>query len=383
MSNTDETTYFDDENNASLTTVDKPVGTQMTLERTCESCYKTSSGQKVFSKILTGTQKILFPTTVDANACFEYKFSVKNLMLPSQLPEVTGMFFQYLTVKFQDVFTNVMSSEAIKNGLVYSYDPYSAVICQDADGLEFVANNVKVGEKTWKRKFINSDRVVKRDDNSLYAVSSNLKIEKQINLTTSTSPYRILILYNKYDMDGNFEMKVLKSAVSCTKQDLNQAIKGFDQSETANGGLFCTDIILCDVLVFMLKTCNLSNEQTPYLENIRPEHLAKARKFRTVPMGWLTPEEKLEKYGKKGVYMDTFVANKTGTNDISTYNYDAIPNNLFIHVDMQEVCEKLFSIARPQFSVFNDEQGIVIGGGIKGQYAIAHEMISVSIKADN
>ena len=366
----------EEENSASLTTVDTPVGTQMTLQRSCESCYQTSSGQKVFPKILTGSQKILFPTTVDANACFEYRFSVKNLMLPSELPEVTDMYFHYLTVKFQDAFTNILSSNAIKDGITYSYDPYTAVICQDANGLEFVSNEiVGVDGEHVERKFINSERAIKRDDNSLYVVSSNLKIEKQINLTTATSPYRILLLYNEYDNQGNFKGKILKSAVSCTRQDLTQVLH---PEEVEKKGLVCTDIILCDVLIFMMKTCALG---TNYLEEVTLQQMATLKKKRAIPMGWLSPEEKLEKYGKKGVYMDTFVATKS--NDKKLVNYTEIPNNLFIHVDMQEVCDKLFSQYRPKETVFNDVNGIVIGDGIKGQYAIAHEMISVSIKTDN
>ena len=374
---TQEENMKQEENSTSLITVDAAAGTQMTLQRTCSTEYQTSSGQKVFPKILTGSQKILFPTSVDANTCFEYRFSVKNLMLPSELPNVTDMYFHYLTVKFQDAFTNVMSNEAIKGGVMYTYDPYSAVICQDPNGLEYVTNNIitQNGQEV-PRKFINSERVIKRDDNSLYVVSSNLKIEKQINLTTTTSPYRILIMYNRYSQDGTFEGKVLKSAVSCTRTDLAQAIYGVPEEERV--GLVCEDIILCDVLIFMMKTCALSGI---LIDNVTAENLRSAQKKRSLPMNWMSPEEKLEKYGKKGVYMDTYVANKNTVKGSS--KYDEIPNNLFLHVDMQDVCSRIFSIARPNNTVFDDVNGIIIGNGIRGQYAIASEMISVSIKSDN
>jgi hypothetical protein len=369
-----------DRDSTSLTTVSTPVGTQPTLIRKQDVAYLTTNGQKVYGKILTGSQKVLFPVTVDMNSCFEYRFSFKNLMLPDELPKVTDMYFHYLTVKFQDTFTNIMSDSSIKDGICYTYDPYSAVICQDPNGLEYVEHYINVKGVTLRRKFISSGRVIQRDDNTLYVVSSNLKIEKQVNLTVASSPYKLLVLSNVYDEEGKFAKKILKSATSVTPDQLREVIDPPTDPKELAGRTVCTDVIICDVLIFMMKTMNLEGG---FLESVDSSIFANPKKT-TLPMGWLTPEEKLEKYGKKGLFMDTFTSNQWKAGDGTEQKpFDTCPNNLFIHVDMQEVCSRLFSQCRPQGSVFDDKNGIVIGDGIRGQYAIANEMISVSIKSDN
>ena len=356
------------EDSNSLTTVDTPTGTQMTINSKIQQVYTTTNGQNLYDKTLTGSKKVLFPTCVDVNACFDYRFSFKDLMLANKLPEVTDMYFQNLTVKIQDLFTQITSDGAIKNGLLYTYDPYSAVICQDGNGLEFEEHTLTFKGKGENKKFINSTRVIQRGDNSLYVVSSNLKIEKHINLQIATGSYKVLKMYNLYDEQGKFASKQLESDTKATVSDLRDCMNGLEKlkAEDLKGRRFCTDIILCDVLIFMLKSFNHSGIP---LSKLTPENVNNAVVKRSIPIGWLTPEEKLEKYGKKGVFKDTFDENHQ------------VPNNLFVYVDMQTRCDKIFSVARPDSSVFKDELGIV--GPFYGQYAVVSELISVGIKSDN
>ena len=311
------------------------------------------------------------------NSCFEYRFTIKDLMLPEELPKITDMYIDEITVKLQDLFTQVTSHDAIKDGVIYTYDPYSAVICQDGNGLEFVENYVKVGEEVRKMKFIPSGRVIQREDNSLFVVSSNLKIEKHINIGSASSSYKLLILLNNYDAQGNFVGKTLKSSDRITVQQLRECFNP-PTKEERKGREVCTDVILCDILIFMLKSCNLSGKT---LEELKPNDLTNANVKKTLPVGWLTPEEKLRRYGKKGIFMDTFVANRKSGDGSQESPYDQVPNDLFVHIDMQGVCDKLFSIARPSKSVFVDENKIV--APFRAQYAIGNELISVSIKSDN
>lgn len=350
----------------SLTTVDTPTGTQMTIKDSYQRISRTTNGQNLYDKTLTGAKKILFPTCVNMNACFDYRFSVKDLMLPNHLPDVTDMYFQNLTVKIQDAFTQITSDGAIKNGIFYTYDPYSAVITQDGNGLEFETHTIEDGGKKQEHKFINSSRVIQRGDNSLYVVSSNLKIEKHINLQISTGSYKILKMYNVYDASGKFVTKQLESDTKASAMDLRDCIFGLDKVTDKKGRKVCTDIILCDVLVFMLKSFN---HEGVSLSELTPEMVEKSKAGKPLPIGWLTPEEKLERFGKKGAFMETF---KTA---------GEVPNNLFVYVDMQTKCDKIFKVAKPDNAVFVDTNKII--GPMIAQYAVASELISVGIKSDN
>lgn len=373
-----------EQNSSSLTSVDTSAGTQMTVIPTREFAYKTSSGQNLYNKILTGSHKILFPTCVDVNSCFEYRFSVKELMLPDELPKVTDLYFSDLTVKFQDCFTQVVSDDAIKNGIAYAYDPFSAVICQDENGLEFQDQNLKttvIGEDGQQKevikkyKCIASSRVIQRDDNALFVVSSNLRVEKHINITNNSGNYKVLVLSNVYDKDGNFVKKHLESVNKVSVEQLRQCLNFQTLTkEEIKGKKICIDIILCDILVFMMKSCNLSTGS--FLEDLKPNQLQGIKTNKTLPIGWLTPEEKLQRFGKKGTFMDTFSSNKEGDGDV-----DVLSNDLFVHTDMQEVCSKVFAVGRPKSSVFDDKKGII--AGYHCQFAIAHQLISVSVQSDN
>ena len=206
-----------EENCESLTLINSANGNQMLPTRSYGSNYKTTNGQILYPKTLTGSKKILIPTSVDMNTCFEYRFSFKDLMLPNALPNSAPLYVTDLTVKLQDIFTQVTSHDAIKDSVMYSYDPYSVVIAQDQDGIEHESHYIKVGSESVKREFINAGRVIQRSDNSLYVVSSNLRIEKHINIESNTNTYNLLLLYNRYDKDGNFVGKELKSFLNLLK----------------------------------------------------------------------------------------------------------------------------------------------------------------------
>lgn len=362
----------------SLTTTDVPAGTPMTIKSSVQQVYSTTNGQNLYDKTLTGAKKVLFPTCVDMNACFDYRFSFKDLMLVNQLPNITDMYFQNLTVKIQDVFTQITSDGAIKNGIFYTYDPYSAVISQDSNGIETEDHYIKGYSQPFK--FVNSSRVVQRGDNSLYVVSSNLKIEKHINLQINSSSYKILKMFNVYDSQGNFVRKVLESDVKATSAELKECMEDIPKdSSDRHGRKICRDIILCDVLIFMLKSFNHDGIN---LSQLTADNLKKIPLDKSLPIGWLSPEEKLERFGKKGVFMETFVANKKSNDGSASDPYEKeIPNNLFVYVDMQTQCDKLFRVAKPDSAVFNDEKKII--APFKAQYAIASELISVGIKSDN
>ena len=66
----------------------------------------------------------------------------------------------------------------------------------------------------------------------------------------------------------------------------------------------------------------------------------------TVPIEWLSPEEKLEKFGKKGVYMADYTTQK-------------LPNNLFFYVDMTDKCESIMANYAPSDIIFIDENKII------------------------
>ena len=199
---------------SSLIYADTTVGTQMTLQRTVKTEYQTSNGTTVYDKILTGFKPILFPTAVSRNAVFDYRFSVKDLILPRELPQVTDIYFKDLVVKIQDIFTQVMAQNAVCNGVVLSYMPYSAVLAQDGNGLEFETHTID-GEL---HRFMNAERLIKRDSSPLFVVSSNLKFNKSFNLDVTTNSYKALAIYNEY-INGKFNKKIIKQVTSISVDD--------------------------------------------------------------------------------------------------------------------------------------------------------------------
>lgn len=360
------------ENSKSLSSVDTPIGVQPTLERIVADEYKTCNGTIVYDKILTGFKPILFPTAVSRNSCFEYRFSIKDLILPKNLPKVTDLYFKDLVVKIQDMFTQVQAQESIRDGIVYSYMPYSAVLSQDCNGIE-------VEEHKWAKgdileddhnptiiKCINSDRLVKRDASPLFVVSSNLKYNRSLNLDITSNSYKALAIYNEYK-DGKFVGKVVKSVVSIPVNDLKELFE--KPNITSNfTGFVCLDVILCDILIFCLKSFNL-DEKTAFLDNLTKGDVDKANPPNPIPISWLTAEEKLKRYGNKGTYMETFG------------EQNPLPNNLFQLVDMQERCDKIFTAGRPKNSVFLDKNHIV--ADFDACYSCTSELISIRVKSDN
>ena len=347
----------------SLADVEIPVGQQMTLQKKFKTEYQTSNGTTVYDKILTGFKPILFPTAVSRNACFEYRFSIKDLMLPRELPQVTDLYFKDLVVKIQDSFTQIMANNSIVNGKIVAYMPYSAVLAQDGNGIETEPHMVN-GKQ---RKFVNTERIIKRDSSPLFVVSSNIKFTKSIDLDIATNSYKALMIYNNYNEDGQFVNKVVKSAVSASVDDLRSVMTGIPKSvEDRKNKSFCIDIILCDILICCLKSFDLTAKG---FNELKPSDLEAVELKKSLPAGWLTPEEKLMKFGKKGTFMETF---DDGTE---------IPNSLFQLVDMQSKCDKLFKIARPTETVFEDKEGII--ADFVGQYILATELMSLRVKSDN
>ena len=351
---------------STLTQVETLVGQPMTLQKKTKIEYQTSNGTTVYDKILTGYRPILFPTAVSRNSCFEYRFSIKDVILPRELPQVTDLYFKDLVVKIQDLFTEVQQ-KCIENGLIYSYMPYSAVLAQDEDGVSTESHVIDGKEQ----HFVNADRIIKRDTSPLYVVSSNIKFSRSFNLDIATNSYKALAIYNNYDSNGKLTNRFSKPVVSATPEELrdiqeNLAYKITKNPKLSPGRPVCVDIILCDVFIFCLKSFDLDSK---FITSITAEEVDSVIPLRTLPMGWLTPEEKLEKFGKKGTYMETFDTN------------NPLPNNLFQFVDMQTRSEKLFTISRPKDAIFDDVKGVV--APFRGQYVVANEMISIKIKSDN
>ena len=92
---------------------------------------------------------------------------------------------------------------------------------------------------------------------------------------------------------------------------------------------------------------------------------------RALPNGWLTPEEKLQKFGKKGTFMSEFS---------DTEPDKLIPNSLFQYVDMQERCNKLNDIGHPISACFNDTNHII--ADFDGCYIQSNAIISLRVLSD-
>ena len=352
----------DIENSASLSDVNIVDGTKENLKKTWENSYLTGDGQQLRQYSLSSSSSILIPTCVDVNSCFEYRFSIKDFNLPSN-PGEQGLYIENIVVKIQDVFTQITSHDCIKDGLFYFYSPYSAVVSQDQDGIETEEQIFNYNGVDTKRKFISTNRMIKRQDSPLYVCTSNLKVEKTMNLTQDKNSYKLLIISNKYDEEGNFLEKIITPSVSITFEELQQCLTFNDIPKR---GKICQDVIVCDILIFMMKTVNLSTET--YFKDLK--ELPHTRHDKTVPRGWLSLEEKIERYGKKGCILDKYVANPTKG------NYITLPNDLYLYVDMQTACNEILAIARPDSLVFEDTRGII--GGFRAQYAFGEKMASIT-----
>ena len=353
----------DIENSTSLTDVDRVVGVKENLQMNVIRSYKTGDGQQLDQYILSSVSSILIPTCVDTNACFEYRFSIKDFNLPSNIG-VQSLYFENIVVKIQDVFTQITSHDCIQSGKFYFYSPYSAVVSQDEDGIETEEQSFVFKGETTTRKFINTNRVIKRQDSPLYVCTSNLKVEKSMNLTQDKNSYKVLILSNVYDDDGKFLRKIITPSVSVTFEQLEQCLK-FNSIEKR--GTICQDVILCDILLFMMKTFNLD---APYFETL--DELPNKQLDKTIPRGWLSTEEKIERYGKKGYVIDKYVSNPLKGSDAIV-----LPNDMYLYVDMQTACDRLLPYARPQNFIFDDTKGIV--GGFHAQYAFGEKMASITV----
>ena len=349
-----------EEDSNSLTSIDRVIGQKENLKLDYIQSYKTGDGQQLNRYILSSASSILIPTCVDVNSCFEYRFSIKDFNLPSY-GGVQSLYFENIVVKIQDIFTQITSNNCIKDGIFNFYSPYSAVVSQDEDGIETIFRTFN-GEE---RKFISTNRMIKRQDSPIYVCTSNLKVEKSFNLTKDQNSYKVLIVNNIYDENG-FARKTITPAVSVTFEQLRQCLE-FDKVEKK--GVVCKDIILCDILLFMMKSFNLNGKG---FSQVTEQDLAPVKeKNRTVPSGWLSTEEKLEKYGRKGYISDNYVSNPKKTGEV------VLPNDLYIYVDMQTKCDKLFQIAKPESFVFDDVNGVI--GGFRAQYAFAQKMASATV----
>lgn len=341
---------------------DRNVGVPQTLKSQCVTQLKTCNGDNLYDKILTGYKPILFPTACSENCCFEYRFSIKDLILPTTLPEVTNLYFRDLVVKIQDMFTQMTADDCIKDAIICSYEPYSAVLAQDENGIEIEYHEYN-GEVT---PFITSDRLIKRDSSPLFVVSSNLKYNRRFNLEVASNSYQAIVVNGIYDK-GVLKERVLKTQTYASPLQLKQCISFYNDSkeDEVRDGIYCMDIILCDMLIFCKKSFDLTK---PSIHDLQPADLVNAMRKRTVPTGWLTPEEKLEKFGKKGTFMSSFGPT------------EPIPSSMFIFVDGTSKCEDIFELGKPSQTFFDDKNLIVCPA--RNCYAISNMLVSVRAAGD-
>ena len=331
------------------------LGVPQTLVTTVTCNYTTSSGDSLHEKILVGSKPILFPTACSENCCFEYRFSIRDLILPSELPEVTGIYFKDIVVKIQDMFTQTTCSEAIAGGYVYSYMPFCTVLTQDQDGIE--TEDHTVNGKTYK--FLRSDRLIQRESCPIYSVNSNLKIEKSISLEDQSNTYKLLAVKVVYDEKGDPVRKFLESIKSVSQSEYKEIQEcTYSDVEARKGKTICVDVILCDIVVFCKRTFDFT---LPFDEKV---NTLKEREKGSVPIGWMTPEEKLQKFGKKGTYMADYTTRK-------------LPNNLFFYVDMTNRSEQMIASARPYQTVFTDNDRLICP--YVNQYAYASQIFNIRV----
>ena len=341
---------------------ERNTGVPQTLKMKTTTQLRTCNGDALYDKLLTGFKPILFPTAVSENCCFEYRFTIKDIILPSELPNITNLYFRDLVVKVQDMFTQMSASECIKDSVIYAYEPYSAVLAQDENGIEIQYHNYN----NQLVPVITSERLINRDSSPLFVVSSNLKFNKQFNLEITSNSYQAIIvngIFKNHELVG----RSLKTQTFATAEQLKQAIS-FDENNTKNieDGVYCLDIILCDMLIFCLKSFDLTKKP---IEEITPNELAEAPRLRSIPIGWLSPEEKLKKFGTKGVFREEY-----GTTN-------PLPNSLFILVDATAKSQDLFKVGRPTKTAFIDENAIVCP--VVNCYSICNMLLSIRTASDN
>lgn len=331
------------------------LGVPQTLITDVVCNYTTSSGDTLHERVLVGYKPILFPTACSENCCFEYRFTVRDLILPSKLPEVTGLYFKDIVVKMQDMFTQTTAGEAICNGKVLSYMPYCTILAQDENGIE--TKDYTLGSKTFK--VIDSNRLVERESCSVFTVNSNLRIEKSISLEDQSNPYKLLAVREQYDENGNFVRRFLETTNCASPQDLKD-IQEEPASviESRKGRVICIDIILCDILVFCKRTFDFEQPSIEEIEELRE------RSKNTVPTGWLTKEEKLKKMMQK-------------KEDNGAGLTEKLPNDLFYYTDMTGKSEQVASSSSPSDIVFVDKKRLITP--FENHYAFALQISNTRV----
>ena len=333
------------------------LGVPQTVVSEVQCNYTTSSGDTLYEKILVGYKPILFPTAVSENCCFDYRFTVRDLVLPTTLPGITEMYFNDIVVKLQDMFTQMTAGDAIVDGKVYSYMPYCTILAQDENGIETVEHTIN--DKVYK--FVTSDRLVQRDSCPVFTVNSNLKLEKTISLEDQSNEYRLLAIMEQYDEKGDFVRRFLESVKSVSAKYLKDIQEYASTSvEKRKGRIVCVDVILCDILVFCKRTFNFDRTPVEKLQKLG------GKEKNSVPNGWLTPEEKLKKFGKKGTYMADYTTQK-------------LPNDLFFYVDMTDKSDEIISNSCPSYTVFTDENKLITP--YRNQYAYALQIMNTRVYA--
>lgn len=332
------------------------LGVPQTLVNDVVCNYTTSSGDTLFEKVLVGYKPILFPTACSENCCFEYRFTVRDLILPSKLPKVTALYFKDIVAKMQDLFTQTTAGEAICNGKVLSYMPYCTILAQDENGIE--TQDYTLGERTFK--VINSNRLVQRESCAVFTVNSNLKMEKSISLESQSNAYKLIAIREQYDAEGNFVRRFIESTNCASAQDLKD-IQEEPASviETRKNRTICIDIILCDILVFCKRTFDLEQPSIEEIDKLQ------ARSKNSVPLDWYTPEEKLNKMMKR----------KGGEAGLT----EKLPNDVFYYVDMSGISEQVMSSSSPADIVFVDKKRLITP--FENHYAYALQISNTRVYA--
>lgn len=347
------------ETSSSLTEVSRPIGEGVNLNRTCGIQYTTGNGTRVDKKVLSGTIPVFFPTGVPENTVFEYIFSVKDLIQPSELPTITEIYFKNIVVKFQDMFTQVVQGSVYNDNCKITYAPFQADLCQDPDGV--ITTDAKYNGKDVK--LISSENLTVKRSSPLYAVSTNLKFDKALNVTTNDDDYKLIFVYNEYDENGKFVRKVMKSKNKCTPEEYKQV---FDPEGTASfkNGLYCIDIILCDIFVYVQADPSIYAPGKIPITDLTRETVSKTASRREKPIGWLSRNELINKYGKIGVKADYSDSNR-------------IPGDMYVHIDMTAKSKEIFSKAYMNTDVFCDNGGVILP--YTGQYTVAYMLMSADV----
>lgn len=328
------------------------LGVPQVLNTNIQCTYSTSSGDSLYEKILVGYKPVLFPTACSENCCFEYRFTIKDLILPKSLPQITGLYFKDIVIKLQDMFTQAIAGDAISNGKILTYMPYCMILSQDENGIEL--EDYMLGDK--KVKVISSDRMVQRESCPVFSVNSNLKMEKSISLQDMSNPYKIIGIFEQYDEEGNFVRRVMENIKCVSPENLVDIInENASIVEKRKGRLVCIDVILCDLLVFCKRTFDFNTKPITEVET-----LSKTKK-QTLPIGWMKPEEKMQKL------LDIQKGRKAGETE-------KLPNDLFYFVDMTERSAQLLDNSKPVDMVFEDSKKLI--APFVNQYAYSIQIIN-------